>query len=248
MTLDAYVINLGQDYGKFGEIVGGTIIYLSEHKVALEAIAGAIGGILLISIVAATAAMLTFIGVSLPVILIAAAIGAAATLVMTNWKPITTFFTNLWTTVVNAFNTAKTSVSKIMTELWTGIKKVFSDSINSIIGMFNTFIDAINGIKIDIPGVDVAGKKIAGFKWNGLNLPKIPLVSFDTGGWVGQSGLAILHAGEFVLSKDMLSGREPVPSITTTTNQPININAFINSDVDLALLGQRLAWELRNSR
>ncbi len=66
-----------------------------------------------------------------------------------------------------------------------------------------------------------------------------------------KSGLAYLHAGEFVLSKDMLAGRQLVPSYITTTNYstPINIGPVnINSEIDINLLGYKLAWYLRNSR
>jgi tape measure domain-containing protein len=73
--------------------------------------------------------------------------------------------------------------------------------------------------------------------------------SYDDGGWVKRTGNALVHQGEFVLSKDMLAGRAAVPSsIGDTFNQPINIQAVINSETDLNLIGYRLAWALRNAR
>ena len=66
---------------------------------------------------------------------------------------------------------------------------------------------------------------------------------------MGSTGLAMLHAGEFVLSKDMLEGRKNIPSqVQNTFNQPINIEATMSSEMDFDLLGYKLAWELRNSR
>lgn len=131
--------------------------------------------------------------------------------------------------------------------IWEGIKGVVKAGANYIISIVNTIIDAINSIKIDIPGFDVMGKKFGGFKWNGANLGKVPL--FENGGWVNQDTLAYLHGGEFVLSRDMLSGSQPVPQqVSQTTNNPISIQAVIQNPMDIDLLGYRLAWALRNNR
>jgi hypothetical protein len=47
----------------------------------------------------------------------------------------------------------------------------------------------------------------------------------------------------------MLEGRVQAPSsIQEVFNQPININANITNEIDLDLLGDKLAFALRNSR
>lgn len=86
---------LTAQFGTVGTILGNVISFFAEHRNATIALAGAIGGFLLISIIAATVAMAGFIGVSLPVILIFAAIGAAVALLIANWGTIVNFFTGI---------------------------------------------------------------------------------------------------------------------------------------------------------
>ena len=60
-----------------------------------------------------------------------------------------------------------------------------------------------------------------------------------------------MHAGEFVLSRDMLAGRASIPrevqrSMITnqsTTNQPITVNAVTNADP--FLISREIAWAIR---
>lgn len=86
---------LTAQFGTVGTILGNVISFFAEHRNATIALAGAIGGFLIISIIAATVAMAGFIGVSLPVILIFAAIGAAVALLIANWGTIVNFFTGI---------------------------------------------------------------------------------------------------------------------------------------------------------
>lgn len=78
---------------------------------------------------------------------------------------------------------------------------------------------------------------------------KLNVKSFQEGGFVPQTGLALLHRGEFVASTDMLEGRKSVPSsVENVFNQPINIQANVDNSADINLLGDRIAFALRNSR
>ncbi len=140
-------------------------------------------------------------------------------------------------------------VQEIMKEVWDGIMKIIQDAvstagqwiknfINGIIDGINTLIHGINSVSGKIPGVGGL-----------LHIPDIP--HFDKGGYVPSTGLAMLHKGEFVLSNDMISGNQSMPtqiSNAVTNNTPVNIYATINSDMDLNLLGYKLAFAVRNSR
>lgn len=324
--LSSLTKTLGEQFGTFGTVVGQVIEFFGSNRVALEALAGAFGGVLSIAIISATGAMLSFIGLSLPVLLIAGAIGAVAVLIAQNWgtisvalQPVIDLFTQIFTTLktnieefVNAISPAfmeiweriKTSIGLNLTviqnvwnavwpsiaqtfdgvwkmikgilqvawgaiqllisvglglitgdwskawggmkvafeDIWNGIKSflsgtweaikgIFRTNINSIIGMLNGFIDIINGAGA------VAGVKVG----------KLP--SFDNGGYVPKDMLAIVHQGEFVLSKSMLAGNSPAPISTNNYSSPsVNIGSVIvNDGTDIEVLAQRLAFAFNNS-
>ena len=77
---------LTKDFGALGTVVGNTVTFFAENKEATIALAGAIGGFLVISIIAATVAMAAFIGLSLPVIALFAAIGAGIAILILHWN------------------------------------------------------------------------------------------------------------------------------------------------------------------
>ncbi len=132
-------------------------------------------------------------------------------------------------------------------DIWEGIKGIVSGAVamitDSVKLALNGIIGFINGV---ISGANSVVDKIPGAK--GIKIPLIP--TFMQGGYVPQTGLALLHQGEFVLSKDMLQGRQNIPSSveTTNNNSPVTIYATINQDMDLNLLGQKVAFAVRNSR
>lgn len=130
-----------------------------------------------------------------------------------------------------------------LADVWTGIKGIVSGALDAITGMIrgsvNAWIGTLNGF---INAINSAtGKK------GGAGIPSLP--TFEQGGFVGSTGLAVVHAGEFVMSKDMLRGMSPVPAgVANNFNQPITINAIVSSNADMSSLGSTLAWYLRNSR
>ena len=132
-------------------------------------------------------------------------------------------------------------------DIWEGIKKIVSGATSMIIDSvklaLNGIIGFINGV---ISGANSVMEKIPGGK--GIKIPMIP--TFMQGGYVPATGLAILHQGEFVLSRDMLAGRQNTPNSVQTTNNntPVTVYATINEQIDLNLLGQKLAFAVRNSR
>jgi phage-related protein len=308
-------------FGGFGTVIGQTIEFFGNNRQALEMLAGVLGGVLSISLIAAAGAMLAFIGVSLPMLAIGAAIGAIAALIITNWssiveflQPVLDFFVGLfntlksqfdefttanaplfmatwetiknaigagliiikniwdavwpslqqvfsgvwnmikgiltiawgvvqmiitvglalltgdwskaWTGIKTAFEDIWTGIKDFLTGTWESIKGIFKGGLNAIVGMLNGFIDVIN------KAGSVAGVKVA----------KLP--SFDTGGWVPDDMVAVVHRGEFVMSRAMIEGREPAPiSSNTNYNTPISLGPiYVRDESDIDLISQRLAF------
>ncbi len=73
--------------------------------------------------------------------------------------------------------------------------------------------------------------------------------SRQSGGPIFETGPYLLHRGEFVMSRDMLAGRQPVPAYATTNyNSPITINvASVRSMEDIDSIAHRLDFYLRTS-
>ncbi len=136
-----------------------------------------------------------------------------------------------WNAVKVAFEDIWNGLVKFFTGIWETIKGIIRGGINAIIGMLNGFIENINRV----------GAKV------GVNIGKIP--TFQEGGLVAQTGPAFLHAGEYVLSRDMLIGRKPAPAFATTNyNSPININvASVRGMEDIDSIAHRLDFYLRTS-
>lgn len=314
---------LTEQFGAFGEALGKTIEFFGTHKEALIALAGVLGGVLSLSLIAATGAMLSFIGLSAPVLLIAGAIGAVGALIMANWgtigpvlmpviEMVKGFFQSMadgimnfvtvnmptfqaiWAVLVNLIQYGLAFISGLWNTVWPSIMAVFKGIWESLVGIFKVlwgsfqlvlsvglglltgdwkkawdlmksgFMNIFDGIKTFAKGwwdsivgmfrgglntivgtlngfIGVINKAGSGV---GVNIPSIP--SFDNGGFVQNTGLAMVHQGEFVMSRDMLSGRTGVPSNVTTNNTPISIEAIINTPLDLDALGYQLAWQYRN--
>jgi len=149
-------------------------------------------------------------------------------------------FTGNWTK-------AWDGIKKGFGDIWNGIKDIVtgvtSSIIDSVKAALNSVIGFINGV---ITGANSVMGKIPG---NHLQIPTIP--HFEQGGYVPKTGIALLHEGEFVLSKAMLAGQSSMPKTiqqTTNNNTPITINAQITQEMDLGLLANRLAFAVRNSR
>jgi hypothetical protein len=326
ITLSTFTKHLTEEFGVFGKVIGTTIEFFATHKEAIVAVAGVIGGVLSISIIAATVAMMSFIAVSLPVLLIFGAIGAGVAILISHWGQVIEVFNKIkpvldgirlaivkwikdnqetfiafWEVIKGIFNFALgfiwgfwqttwgamkdyllavweimrgiievawgvieifisiamgiftgnwtkawEGIKKGFGSIWDGIKDILKGAIDFIISSIKLALDEIIGfINGVISGANNVMDKLPG------NRNKIPLIpKFDTGGFVSQTGIALLHQGEFVLSKDMISGRQSVPQQinTNTSNQPITIYATVNQEVDLALLGNRIAFAIRNSR
>ena len=97
-------------------------------------------------------------------------------------------------------------------------------------------------------GMDMSQPPGPGYGWvDGLGWT----TGYANGGYVSSTAPALVHAGEFVLSRDMLGGKQSIPrevqrAMTTnnmTTNQPITVNAVSNADP--FLISREIAWAIR---
>lgn len=130
--------------------------------------------------------------------------------------------------------------------IWEQVSTTVVDQLKATWELGGVYVDKILGWFDDMN--KKAKDAIVSFK-EAFKVGREGAPSFQFGGFVPQTGTALLHKGEFVLSRNMLEGRVQAPSsIQEVFNQPININANISNEIDLDLLGDRLAFALRNSR
>lgn len=137
---------------------------------------------------------------------------------ITVWGAITGAISTAWNAVINpissAINTAMQSISSVINgvgnvwnSVWNWIKQVVQDVwnfISPIIDKINQAVGKVAGaIKTATGALNTAGGAVSNF------------FGFDDGGSVpGKKGApvpAIVHGGEFVLSNDMLSGKQRIP-------------------------------------
>ncbi len=135
--------------------------------------------------------------------------------------------------VGSIFENAKNAVINQMSQMFSGVNDWWNKIKGVLEGIKNAAEAAIDAVRRGFE----AGQNFAQGK------------KFQEGGFVLSTGPATLHAGEFVLSKEMLQGEKPIPAeVQNTFNQPISINAQLSSEMDFDLLGYKLAWVLRNAR
>jgi Prophage tail length tape measure protein len=137
------------------------------------------------------------------------------------------FIKSLPEKIKQVFENAKQAAISKMNEMFDGVKAIF-EKIGQIFENIKNGISSIGG---NISQGFQAGKD-AGIR------------GYATGGYVPSTGLAYLHQGEFVLSKNMLEGRESSPAVSNF-NQPITIGpVYVNDSSDIDLLSQQLAFRL----
>ncbi len=146
---------------------------------------------------------------------------------------------NLWQSSLNQFNFFRLGLTQGWQTAWGGLQEVASAGVGKIINYITSMVNnAIERINSFLNFVNQIGGSL------GINLDwQIP--KFENGGWVGKTGLAVVHEGEFVLSKPMLQGQKTTPFSTPLSNQ-ITINATIDNQLDLTQIGQELLWQLQS--
>jgi tape measure domain-containing protein len=148
--------------------------------------------------VIATAAPFILLGV------IAAAVIFGIIEAVQHWGAIMTWLQGIWQHVVDfwqndvvkpfqntigAIGNAFNGMLKIAQEVGDGIGHAIKGGINDIIGVINGFIGFIDSIQIHIPAIGVGPVHTPALDWNGLGIPKIPLLF--TGGFVAPGHVAV---------------------------------------------------------
>jgi phage-related protein len=154
------------------------------------------------------------------------------------------FFAGLWGGVVGSANAAigavegawsgvvswvaglGGSIANAALHIWDGIMAPFRAVVNGIANIWNSTVGQLH---FDVPGW------IPGIGGKGWNAPTIP--TFQTGGVMPYTGLALLHAGETVLP---------------TQNGPIGPavvihNVNLSTELDVDAFGRKLSWTLQTA-
>lgn len=160
------------------------------------------------------------------------------------------FIINVWNGISSSVSSVVTSMVNNITQKLTAFKNGVINIKNAIVSAFSSLasgiMSALKTIKFPHMSIGTGEAEIAGRK---IQYPKLSVSWYEKGGYVPNTGLAMLHAGEFVMSKDMLSGKKNMPDyVTENFNQPISITNIVNGQADLDSLGYQLAWAMRNSR
>jgi TP901 family phage tail tape measure protein len=167
-------------------------------------------------------------------------------------KSIMMIWVNLWVLQINFLKSVITPfVNWFMGTIVPLFKNAFDVLVSIGENWVNKWVDKFNFVKGVIEGVIGTFQSLINKAREAADVAagKLNVKSFQEGGFVPQTGLALLHRGEFVASNDMLEGRKSVPSsVENVFNQPINIQANVDNSADMNLLGDRIAFALRNSR
>lgn len=136
------------------------------------------------------------------------------------------------------------TLSPIFAKIWEGLTQVITGAIDKWVERFNFVKGIVEGVINTFTTLINKAREAAE-----VAAGKLDVQSFQDGGFVPRTGLSLLHKGEFVASRDMLEGRKSVPSsVEQVFNQPINIQVNGGDGQDMQLMGDRLAYSLRNSR
>jgi phage-related protein len=182
-------------------------------------------------------------------------IGWLADLWKFEWKVISTAVSDVWSflktvwswlsdTFIKPLQTAMGVLSTAWSNSWNSMKSIVQSIWNALSPIFNKITNAISAVRNGLSSIANAPSSA------GASLAH--LMGFDSGGWVpgsaGQAQLAIVHGGEYVLSRDMIAaGRSgpggpmggPVAGPTTmgTASTSGNVETLV---VQLNVDGQQL--------
>lgn len=205
------------------------------------------------------------------------ALGWLSTAIPNMVNSIGNWFANLPGVVSNHFNNAKNSIVNSITGAvsWLGgelsalpgrisawinaipgiVTGVFTKTKDGVTGKMNELLSAITGIWDRIRGIfDNIGRAVQG-AIDAVNRgfsagAKVGVRAYAEGGWVDKTGPAIVHQGEYVLSRDMLAGRKSIEAPiggggTTVTLGPVYVQDM--NDVDSMLRRVSLAYKFDSS-
>lgn len=92
---------------------------------------------------------------------------------------------NVASTVWDAIVSVWEGAGDFFKGVWDGINTVVKGGVNFFLGIINGIIKAINSIQVHIPQIGIGPASVGPFDWNGLNLPRIPLLASGVRDWAG---------------------------------------------------------------
>lgn len=138
------------------------------------------------------------------------------------------FIQSIPSRVAQVFEDAKKWAISKVTEMYDGVLSIW----NKLKDVFNWIRDSANAAWDATKRGFEAGKSVG-------------MQGYANGGWVDRTGPAVVHQGEYVLSKDMLAGRQSVDSrVMNSNNQTVQISAVINNPMDIDKMLDDLSWRL----
>lgn len=124
------------------------------------------------------------------------------------------------------------NISQAWDGAWNGIKGTFTGIMDFIGGMIKSYINSWIGL---INGIIGGANKVGG----ALGAGSIGLVpTLATGGMITGSGIAQVHAGEYIMPKDQVNQ-------VYNNGNTVNVNANVSSNVDINLLAYQLSYAIR---
>jgi hypothetical protein len=163
-----------------------------------------------------------------------------------NWKGVWTdikgFFIGIWDDL-NALTGNKLDV------MWKSITGWVAKIIQPFREMADGISKALHSITFPHLNIGTGSIKVMG---KDIQYPNLDVKWYQNGGFVPDTGLAMLHQGEFVLSKAMLAGRQPSPmdnrSFSNNSSVTIqNVNIRNESDIDTLVKKLTLAMKYDSS-
>ncbi len=231
--LQTYII---PGFGKLIETGGKVVNFFKTNATAMDALkatllgVGTVIAIVLVNAfiawaIAAGAAAIATLAATWPLL----AIGALVAVVVfgiiqavKHWADIMKWFQGVWSAVsgwvggvfsglgsfihgiISGIGGAFSGLGTLIRNIWDGIVGTIKGAINLIIGAINGFIGFIDSIQIHIPSIGVGPIHTPSFDWGGLGIPRIPYLA--SGGYIVQTGIAMVHAGETVVPATASAG------------------------------------------
>lgn len=138
----------------------------------------------------------------------------------------------------SSFHAVLTDIESLVNIKIAGIISPWKSMQITVLDIVNTMASGINAAlhKIVFPHIAIGTGdiKVAG---HDIQYPNLDVKWYQNGGFVPDTGLAMLHQGEFVMSKAMLAGRQPSPIDNRNfSNNPSvtiqSVNVRNESDID----------------
>ncbi len=184
--------------------------------------------------------------------------------VQEKWNQLKTFIQQahdaIRDTVTTAWNNIKSTITSLVQQALDPVQQRWNAFKENLISgaqqLWDKIVEMANGIKsalqsIKFPRLSI-GEGSVSVGGHEVKYPKINVDWYKNGGWVDNTGLAVVHQGEFVLSKNMLDGKQPIPGNISNTNntysQPVYVTAIVNNQMDVVQMAHLIGYELNGGR